>query len=274
MLTLDQIKNISFHKAKREGYQPEEVDAFIDDVVAAFEAILNERVATKRKIESLERDLAACREREGSVGEALLAAQHQADVILNEAQSHADLILADARQQASAAVDNIKSEVENQRQTARQLQQEVSAFRGRLLKLYREHLTLIDALPSEPVIGVAEEEEPAEAPVAPAASIPAAQPAEPPIAEEKTAAPAAEPVPQPVPEPPAPKTALAVPEDLSSVSPAAEKTDYATPLLFSDDGDYEEAVPRTRYQSLQFGDDYESRTDSARSASGFFHKKK
>ena len=25
MLTLDQIKNISFHKARREGYQPEEV---------------------------------------------------------------------------------------------------------------------------------------------------------------------------------------------------------------------------------------------------------
>ena len=270
MLTLDQIKNISFHKARREGYQPEEVDTFIDNVVAAFEAVLNERVAMKAKLESMERDLNACRARESSVGEALLAAQHQADVMRTDAQARADAvvadaqaradgILADAKAQAAASLDGLQAETERQQQTMRQLRQEVSAFRGRLLKLYREHLTLIDALPSEPA-APAEPTEPT-APSAPAAEAPAPVPA--PAAAEPAAVPA-NPAPPAAEEPHEPHDPAELPSDsVRSAEPAAE---YGFPSLFTDDAEPEE--PHPKYDSLQFGADYEE------PAGGFFHRKK
>ena len=38
MLTIDEIKNISFRKATLSGgYRAEDVDAFIDEVIASFE---------------------------------------------------------------------------------------------------------------------------------------------------------------------------------------------------------------------------------------------
>lgn len=265
MLTLDQIKNISFHKARREGYQPEEVDTFIDGVVAAFEAVLNERVAMKSKLDAMERDLNACRARESSVGEALLAAQHQADVmradaqtradaIVADAQAQAERILADAKARASASLDGLQAETERQQQTMRQLRQEVSAFRGRLLKLYREHLTLIDALPSEPAT---------ESPAVPEQSAPAvAEPVPAPSPAPVSAAPT-EPVPA-QPEPVHSEPEPTEPEDLASDSGTVAS--YGLPSLFTDDTEPEEVPPK--YDSLQFGADYEEPTG------GFFHKKK
>ena len=290
MLTLDQIKNISFHKARREGYQPEEVDTFIDDVVAAFEAVLNERVAMRAKLEAMERDLTACRARESSVGEALLAAQHQADVmradaqtradaVVADAQTRADGILADAKAQASAALSGLQAETERQQQTMRQLRQEVSAFRGRLLKLYREHLTLIDALPSESAEPApqpaAETEKTAPVPDPVPAAEPAAEiPAKTPVPAPAAAVPVQTPVPNPVPEIPAAAEPAHFaadtpdPVDLSSNSTQAcsAGTEYGFPSLFTDDAEPEE--PRQKFDSLQFGADYEEPT------SGFFHRKK
>ena len=43
MLTIDEIKNISFRKATLSGgYRAEDVDAFIDEVIASFEQLKKE----------------------------------------------------------------------------------------------------------------------------------------------------------------------------------------------------------------------------------------
>lgn len=44
MLTIDEIKNISFRKATLSGgYRAEDVDAFIDEVIASFEQLRKKR---------------------------------------------------------------------------------------------------------------------------------------------------------------------------------------------------------------------------------------
>ena len=37
MITIDEIKNVSFRKAGRQGYMAEDVDAFIDELVKTRE---------------------------------------------------------------------------------------------------------------------------------------------------------------------------------------------------------------------------------------------
>ena len=251
MLTLEQIRNIRFHKAKREGYQPEEVDSFIDEIVAAFEAILSERTANKRRLESLEKELAACRERESSVGEALLSAQHQANIVIGDAQSRADLMLEEARMQARDIVAGTKGEVEEQKQIAEMLRKEVTEFKGRLMQLYREHLTLIDALPDT------REGAPVAAPEAEAPVKEEVQVAETPVVDEPTA--------EFIPIEP-----LEEPEPVVA-APVAEPEQAAMPTLFMEE-DEEEYAPQNpnRYNSLQFGEEYEEASRSG----GFFRKKK
>ena len=43
MLSLEDVRNVSFRKAKFGGYKPEDVDAFIDDLQISYEEILHER---------------------------------------------------------------------------------------------------------------------------------------------------------------------------------------------------------------------------------------
>ena len=48
MLTIDEIKNISFRKATLSGgYRAEDVDAFIEDVIASFEQLKKEKQRLK-----------------------------------------------------------------------------------------------------------------------------------------------------------------------------------------------------------------------------------
>ena len=266
MMTLEQIRNIGFHKVKRDGYQPEEVDTFIDDVVSTFEAVFNERTANKKKIDELEKELAACRERESSIGSALLTAQHQADMIIGEAQSRADLVLEEAKAQANAVVASTRDEADRQKQALEQMKQEVASFKGRLLQLYREHLTLIDAIPDTRAHAEqkADEAAPEEDHVAPEA---AAQP-------EPAAAAAPQPAAPAVPTAPVETDTEddGKMEDLSSTSAPAAPAQANAPTLFVDDDDDFAPPQADRYQSLQFGNDYEQADGAARG--GLFHRGK
>lgn len=256
MLNLEQIRNIRFHKARRDGYMPEEVDSFIEEVVATFEAVLSERTAEKNRVKEIETSLAACRARESSVGEALLIAQHQADIIVNEAQSRAELILEEARMQAKEIIGATQMEVEEQKKITDALRQEVSSFKGRLLQLYREHLTLIDAMPDNRSAAKQEQEVPAAqeaAPVeeeVPVAEAPAEVSAEETVAEE--AVPSAEEMPV-------------------LTSHSQQETEPEMPALFTEDDESEYAAQPAsdRFAGLQFGADYEELSDG-----GLFHRKK
>ena len=52
MLTLNEIKNISFRKA-RSGYKPEDVDDFIDQVVESYDLLIKKNIEQKETNEKL-----------------------------------------------------------------------------------------------------------------------------------------------------------------------------------------------------------------------------
>ena len=54
MLTIDEIKNISFRKATLNGgYRAEDVDSFIDEVIVSFEQLKKEKTNLVHKIDVL-----------------------------------------------------------------------------------------------------------------------------------------------------------------------------------------------------------------------------
>ena len=53
MLTIDEVKNISFRKANLGGYRPEDVEAFIDEVVATLEQNKKDKIELVKKLDIL-----------------------------------------------------------------------------------------------------------------------------------------------------------------------------------------------------------------------------
>jgi cell division initiation protein len=123
-ITPADIEKKTFSTALR-GYDLDEVDDFLDEMVVAVRELEEELARAKERVGQLENDpeaMAAVAAAppppgpdESAVGRALIAAQAAADRLLEDAQSEADKIVGDARSEADSFAqerDKKKAEVD------------------------------------------------------------------------------------------------------------------------------------------------------------------
>lgn len=255
-MTLEEMKNVTFRKSGK-GYRAEEVDDFIDQAVEMCEALLKEKADAEKKCRALNDKVEEYRAQEESIAAVLMGAQRQADAVVREANQKAELLLSDASRKADEMIDKTRKDIDSQKYTVETLQQEVARFKTRLLAIYREHLTLIDALPGEEDIAPPQEVE--QAPAAETAHEPE------PDREEETLP--AEEGPQ---------------QDLNEAAafedPGREDfAPFAQSPFASEAYETEEAnAPPSRFSTLKFGEDYDLNADPDPDESpiGIFKKRK
>jgi DivIVA domain-containing protein len=123
------IRDTEF-KSVRKGYDPSEVDAFVDEVATALETAQNEATAMEARARAAVARLQEM-SREGgeapaaevtpvkahvdeaeTISRTLLLAQRTADTTVAEAQAEADRLLGSARDDAAAALDTARADAE------------------------------------------------------------------------------------------------------------------------------------------------------------------
>ncbi|HIU32000.1 MAG TPA: DivIVA domain-containing protein, partial [Candidatus Caccousia avistercoris] len=115
------------------------------------------------------------RSEEDEIKNALVSAQKLGDASVREARHKAEIIVKDANLKAEHIVASAEDRISDQKRQLEELKKQVSDFRSKLLDMYRQHLTLIDALPTAkkeaapaeaqpPVLQERPEPEPAPAP--------------------------------------------------------------------------------------------------------------
>ncbi len=102
MLTVNEIRNVSFSRGR--GYKVEDVNDFLEQIIATIENLQRENAELVRKLEVLADRIQEYRSEEDSIRSALLTAQKSADKILKDANEEKDTILSDARQQADDSI--------------------------------------------------------------------------------------------------------------------------------------------------------------------------
>lgn len=271
-LTLEDIANISFPKANFGGYRAEDVDAFIDDVQVSYDNLSKENAELKRKLAILAQKVEEYRNEEDSIRSTLLSAQKLADASVREAKHKAEVIVADATEKAERIILGAQKEAESQQGELGRLKDEVAAFRTKLLTIYKEHLQIIQQLPSEEEVTkekeaqAAQTAEPAEIveePEAPQPEIVEAAPQETPPAEEKA------------------EEAVAVdPKDMEKTK-VYEPVGYtetpmpqAAPMAPPDGAQPIEDQLPSRFSSLKFGEDYDLKNDAEESPINNMFKKR
>ena len=171
MLTLNDIINASFRKSGFSGYRTEDVDSFIDRVRESYEELLKRGTQKDEDIEKLKTDnrqmtekvkiladkVEEYRSQEDEIKNALISAQKLGDSSVREARHRAEIIVKDANLKAEHIIAGANEKVTEQKKEMERLQQAVSDFRSKLLNAYKEHLTLIDALPVHKTERVQEE---------------------------------------------------------------------------------------------------------------------
>ena len=159
MLTIDEIKNISFRKASRSGgYRAEDVDAFIDEVIATFEQQKKEKTNLVHKIDRLATRLEEYKEDEETVRNALLTSQKMSDACIKEAREKAAKILRDAEEKAQGLAADANKMTALEKENYLALQSDAVNLRNELIELYSKHIKTIDDLPTAADVQQSKEE--------------------------------------------------------------------------------------------------------------------
>ena len=150
MLTIDEIKDVSFRKGR--GYRGEDVDAFIDEVIVSFEQMKKEKADLIRKMDILATRVEQYRADEETVRNALLSSQRVADQSIKEAKAKAAQIVSEAETKAQAILKDSNANTVKQKEIYLKLKSDSAELRKELEELYNKHLKTINDLPTDAVV--------------------------------------------------------------------------------------------------------------------------
>ncbi len=146
MLNISAIKNQRFTRVSR-GYSPEEVDAFMHNLIAEVDVLIKENNESEQKIIKLVEKIEQYREDEEAIKSVLLTAQKQSVKIIAQAEQDGKAIIDSATIQSRKLAISIKEEYNEEVIKLRRLKEEVSDFKTTLTELYNKQLRLIMELP-------------------------------------------------------------------------------------------------------------------------------
>ncbi len=149
MLTIDQIKNISFRKSGRSGYNASDVDEFIDDVVVSFEQLQAEKAELLRKMDILATKVEQYRTDEETVRNALLSSQKVADSTLKDAKNKATYIIKSAEKKSRSILTEAEMATEREKDKFEALHSDTAKLRKEIIDLYKKHLAIVEEMPTE-----------------------------------------------------------------------------------------------------------------------------
>ena len=149
MLSIDDVKQVSFRRANFGGYKPEDVDAFVDDVQYSYEKLLEENKKLHGEIEDLRARIDKIYAEEGAIRKVILNAQNIAESSLNQAKEKTEEIVEKAVKKSNDLIDKAKEEVKIQSQISERLKAEAASLKNKLKDIYKEHLEIIGKIPGD-----------------------------------------------------------------------------------------------------------------------------
>jgi cell division initiation protein len=149
-LTPLDIKKQEFKKVMR-GYDPVEVDTFMDMMADEFEEVLKQQKETRDRSIELDTQLKDYKQIEKTLQQTLLQAQEVTGRTYESARKEAELIVKDAEGRAARIVEQANSELVRINKDLAELRIRRESLIGRMRVLLSAELDLIKTLDSESV---------------------------------------------------------------------------------------------------------------------------
>lgn len=124
------ITNKEFRKMLR-GYDPEEVDEFLDQIVEDYEELFKENSLLKEKINAMNEKIEHYSKIESTIQNTLLLAQNAAEQAKVSSQKEADMVIKHANDSAKRILDKAHTDVVSITQEYDRLKQEFVKFRAK-----------------------------------------------------------------------------------------------------------------------------------------------
>lgn len=153
MLKPMDIHNKEFKKAMR-GYDIEEVDEFLDEIIVDFEKMQRELDVLKTQITNYSENMNSYREKELSLNNVMLSAQRFADQLKLDAERKAADIIANAEREAEKIVGSTQDKYNQVLEDYAMLANRYNDAKETLREYFRTQLILLD----QEEVGIATEQ--------------------------------------------------------------------------------------------------------------------
>lgn len=142
-ITPNEISNKEFKKVFR-GYDIDEVDDFLDQILEDYEKLYKECMTQKEKIDSLNEKLEQYSNIETTLQSTLILAQGAADQAKEAAKKESELIIKNAQEQATDIINKAQQNVLQINKEYEILKQEYNMFKSRFKALLEAQLETLE----------------------------------------------------------------------------------------------------------------------------------
>ena len=142
-LTSLQIKRHEFAK-KLRGFDPEEVQDFLEQISHEFEDIVAENETLKKQVEETNTQLSEFRRIEKNLQETLLKAQENSSKAIESTRKQSGLMMKEAEIKAQQIIDKAKEQANDVRNSIIQLREERDLIISRLKAIVTSQASLLE----------------------------------------------------------------------------------------------------------------------------------
>ena len=143
MITPLDIENKRFSKKTLNGYDPEEVDEFLDELTKDYTIIYKKVSESEKELEDLTAKMEQYTKIESTLKNTLVMAQSAADEVKNAAQKQADQIIREAESSARQATNNIDIQINEKRKELEELTKQFDVYKAKMESLLISQLELL-----------------------------------------------------------------------------------------------------------------------------------
>ena len=143
MITPLDIENKRFSKKTLNGYDPEEVDEFLDELTKDYTMIYKKVNDNEKEVEDLREKIEHYTQIESTLQNTLLMAQSAAGEGKNAAQKQADQIIRDAESSARQATNNIDIQIAEKKKELEEISKQFDVYKAKMESLLISQLELL-----------------------------------------------------------------------------------------------------------------------------------
>ena len=126
------------------GYDKEEVNAFVDEVTREYENVLNKLKSREVEVKALKERLEYYKNLESTLNTAVLVAEDSSNQIKKIAKEEAKLIIDQAKKNASHIINDALIKAEKTELEADRLRRSLKIYKSRIKATIEEQLTMVD----------------------------------------------------------------------------------------------------------------------------------
>ena len=143
MITPLDIENKKFSKKTLNGYDPEEVDDFLDELTEDYEKLYKQSSEFQGKIDNLNSQLEKYTQIESTLQNTLLMAQTASDEVKSAAQKQAEQIIKEAENKAKEITLEVEKDISVKKKELDELQKQFDVYKAKMESLLISQLELI-----------------------------------------------------------------------------------------------------------------------------------